>query len=132
MQVVEQARLQVLANGRYAATHAHVTAPGGLACPVQRLVNSARDEMEHGAAFHRDRRAGMVREHESGYVIRRLLAPPAFPAFIGPGTANGPEHVSPQDPGAHVFETGVGHAAIDAGLATFLTLHLAPRARREK
>ncbi len=80
MQFVDQARLQVLPHGGNATAQAHV-AP---ACRGLRLVqcglDAVGDEAELGAALHRQRRAGMLRQHEDRGVIRRLVAPPALPA----------------------------------------------------
>ena len=54
--------------------------------------------MENRAAFHRDRCALVAGQHEDGGVIRRVVAPPPFPAVVGPGAADRPEHVAAQDP----------------------------------
>jgi hypothetical protein len=50
-----------------------------------------------GSAFHDQRCTCMVGQHEDGGVIHRVLAPPTPPALIGPGSANGAEHV-PAEP----------------------------------
>lgn len=49
----------------------------------------------------------------------RTSLPLAPPRRVGPGTANRPEHVSPQDPGAHVLEPSRSEFVIDARRAPF-------------
>jgi hypothetical protein len=101
-------------------------------------VDAAGDEVEGGAALHHERRAGMVGQHEDRHVVRGLVAPPAFPALVGPGAAHRPEHVAPEDPGAHLGEALFGDLVVDAGLAVDLVLgfarvvHLLPDARGKK
>src|SRR4029453_15382251 len=67
------------------------------------------DEPEGGAALHRQRRAGVVGEHEHGGVVGRVLAPPAPPAEI-PVVADRSEHVA-----AH-HERPSSHDPVDLGL----------------
>ncbi|MCY1383559.1 hypothetical protein D9M69_716990 [compost metagenome] len=73
----------------------------------------------------------MVGQHENRHVVGRLVAPPAFPALVGPGAAHRPEHVAPEDPGPHIGEALLGHLVVDAGLAIGLARlkHLLPDAR---
>ncbi len=60
-QPVDQPGAQVLAHGGGAAADAYVLAVGRCgARSVERLVNTARDEVEHRAAFHLDGWAGVV------------------------------------------------------------------------
>src|SRR5262245_10407718 len=56
-----------------------------------------------------------MREHEHRAVVHRLLAPPAPPAFIGPGAAHRPEHVASENPRADVGHGFLGHGVVDAG-----------------
>src|SRR4051794_40815967 len=64
MQLVDEARLQILADGGDAAADADVTAGGGLARPIERFADAAGDEMEDRAALHLERRALVVGEDE--------------------------------------------------------------------
>jgi hypothetical protein len=85
------------------AADAHVAAARRRARLLQRGVDAFRDEVEFGAAFHLQGWPGVVGEHEHGHVVRRLVAPPALPALVGPGAAHRAEHVAPHDPGAHAL-----------------------------
>src|SRR6478672_563524 len=67
-------------------------------------MNAFGDEVEDSPAFHRDRRARVMRQHVNRAMVRRLVAPPAFPAIVGPRPTNRPEHVAPQDPGADILK----------------------------
>src|ERR1051325_551209 len=73
-----------------------------------------------------------MRQHEHRHVIRRLVAPPAFPAVIRPRAAHRAEHVSAEDPCADFRKTLLGGFVLDTGFAALATLHCPPRARREK
>src|SRR6202021_1502789 len=75
-----------------------------VARPVKRLVNTARDEVESRTAFHLDGRARVMSQDESWNVIGWIVPPPAFPVYVGPGTANRSEHVSSENPGANILE----------------------------
>jgi len=63
---------------------------------------------------------------------RAARRPPAFPAVVGPGAADGAEHISAEDPGADVLEALFGHFIVDAGFAAVLFKHAAEDARREE
>src|SRR6202140_4985282 len=49
MQFIDQADLQVLANGRGATSDLDVTCSRGVACALERGMNPVRDEVERGA-----------------------------------------------------------------------------------
>src|SRR5262245_61687540 len=68
----------------------------------------------------------MVREHEHGMVVRRVVAPPTPPVGVAPVAADGTEHVAAQDPGADSGEPGNEEVLVDAVLAAALADHLAP------
>ena len=101
--------------------------------PLQRRVDPAGDEVEGRAALHRERRPRVVRQHEDGHVIRRLVAPPALPAVVRPRPAHRAEHVAargsrrrcPRSPRRAM-------RVVDAGLAAGLAVHRAPGARLEE
>ena len=64
-----------------------------------------------------------MREHEHVAVVGGVVAPPAFPCVVGPGTANGTEHVAAHDPGAEVVEAAVSEIVVGAGGAAVLAGH---------
>src|ERR1044072_3067507 len=98
MKLVDEPRLQVLANGRDSTADAHVTIAGGILGARECRFDPLGHEMKVSPARHAQRRTRVMREHERRAVIDRLVAPPAFPALIGPGPAYRPEHVASQDP----------------------------------
>src|ERR1700683_808127 len=74
----------------------------------------------------------MMRQDEDRRVIGRLIAPPAFPAMVRPGAADGAEHVSAQNPGAEVLEALLGDLIVGSGFSTGLAVHGAKRSRGEE
>src|SRR5204863_2388338 len=72
------------------------------------------------------------RQHEDRRVVRRLVAPPSLPAFVGPRSADGAEHVAAEDPGADPFECLRREIVVDAGLAVRIAVHAVPGARAEE
>ena len=116
--VIDEARKKILLDCVRSAANAHIHAVGCLARPVKRLVNTARDEVECRAAFHLDGRARVMSQDESWNVIGWVVPPPAFPVHVGPGTANRSEHVSSENPGAHILEAPRSEVVIDPGCAT--------------
>src|SRR5512145_2864348 len=131
VQLVDEPRFEVLADRRHAAADLHVLTRGGRRRAFQRLVDSAGDKMIDCAAFHLDRWAVVVRQHEHRAVIRRVLSPPPTPSVIGPRTTNRAEHVAPHDPRADAFPKTRREIVIDAGGAAGLTTHALERARRD-
>src|SRR5919198_2490343 len=117
MYLVDQPGAQILPNRRHAATEAHIAACGRGACLLERRMNAFSDEAKLRAALHANRRARVMRQHEHRRVIRRLLAPPALPALIGPGAAHRAEHVASQYPCTNVAEALLRHLIVDTGLA---------------
>src|ERR1700709_1673159 len=55
VQFIDQAGLQILANGRDATSDLDVTCSRGVACALERGMDPVRDEVERGAALHDDR-----------------------------------------------------------------------------
>src|SRR5207247_6582911 len=97
----------------------------GLPGATERFVDSAGDEMKDGPAFHRDRFARVVRQHEHRHVIRRVLAPPAAPPVVGPRPAHGAEHVPAPDIRTDAFPEAPGKNVVGARRPAPLYLHLA-------
>ena len=131
MYLVDQSGAQIFADRR-AAAEPDVLTVGCSAGALQCAVYPVGDEMECGAAVHRDRLAGMVGQHEYRGVVRRGVAPPALPVFIGPGAADRAEHVAAQDPCADVAESARGKVVIDAGRTIPVAVHALEGAGGEK
>src|SRR6516162_3027090 len=126
VQLVDQPHPKILPNRRGAATEAYVAAACRSLRLLQSRVNTAGDEPELRAALHRDGCARMMRQHEHRRVVRGLVAPPAFPAFVRPRTANRTEHIASEDPGADAGKALLRHFVVDARLPLAGAVHLLP------
>ncbi len=71
-------------------------------------------------------------QDEDGSVIRRLRSPPPFPAVIGPGSADGTEHVAAEDPGTDSVQTLRRDFIVDPRFAAFVAMHPLPGPGMEK
>src|SRR3954447_9065296 len=126
MHLVNQPGTHILPNRGYATTNADVAAArcsGGL---IQSSVNAFGDEAKLRTSRHPDGRPRVMRQHEDGRVIRRLVAPPALPAVVRPRASDRPEHVAPKNPGTDPDKSLLGNPVIDSGLSSVLPVHLAP------
>src|SRR6266849_3484517 len=95
MQLVNQSGTQILPNSGCAATEADVAAAGCSGRLLQSGVNAFGDKAKLRASRHPERRPRVMRQHEDGRVIRRFVAPPAFPAVVRPGAPDRTEHLPP-------------------------------------
>ena len=132
MQFIDQAGLQVLANGRDATSDLDVTCSCGVACALERGMNPVRDEVERGAALHYDRLAGMVRQDKRRSVIGWIVSPPALPAIVQPLPAHGTEHVPAKDEGTEAVHRAVGKGLVHALRAAAPAEHGLKRLRSEE
>src|SRR5215472_3726309 len=66
----------------------------------------------------------MVRENEYGRVVRRVRAPPPFPAVVRPRTSNWPKHVATEDPRSDVREPPGGEVVVDSHGASVTPMYL--------
>src|SRR6266516_3743950 len=98
---------------------------------TERFLNSAGDEMKDGPAFHRDRFARVVRQHEHRHVIRRVLAPPAAPPVVGPRPAHGAEHVSAHDIRTDAFPEALGKIVVGTRRPARFSVSLTKQARAD-
>src|SRR5262249_7189316 len=93
MQLVDQARAQILPYRGYTAAYADITPARGGACLLESGMKAFRHKPKLRTSCHLERRSRVMSEDEDRRVIRRLLAPPALPAVIRPRTSDRPEHV---------------------------------------
>src|ERR1700730_8847236 len=128
MHLVDESCAEVLPDRRDSAAKPDVFTIGGFEGAFQRRVNTIGDEMEGGAAVHRDRCARVVGKHEDGCVVRWIAAPPPFPSVVWPRSSNWPEHVAAQDPRSDVDETACCEIIIDTCRAALISKHLPKRA----
>src|SRR5215475_8104508 len=73
-----------------------------------------------------------MRQHEDGRVIRRLVAPPAFPAVVRPRAADGTKHVATENPGADSAKALLCDSVVDSGFSIVVAVHRSPDAGVEK
>ena len=79
MHVVDEAGAKILLDGGGASAEANIFPVGGGDGLLERAMNAVGDEVEGGASFHSEWRAGVVGENEDGHVVGRVVAPPTFP-----------------------------------------------------
>src|SRR6266481_2629601 len=128
MQLVNQRGAQILPDRGYAATEADVAAARCSGCLLQSGVNASGDKAKLRASRHLKRRPRMMRQHEDGRVIRRLVAPPALPAVVRPRAADRTEHVAPEYPGADSGKALLRDSIVDSRLSIGMAVHLPPYA----
>src|SRR5947208_4008213 len=127
MHLVDEPRLEILAYRGRPAADLDIALARGLPGATECFLDSTGDEMEDGPAFHRDRFARVVRQHEHRYVIRRVLAPPAAPLLVGPRPAHGTEHVSAHDIRTDAFPEALGTIVVGTRRPARFPVHLAKR-----
>src|SRR5882762_8206273 len=132
MQLVNQAGAQILPDGGYAAAEAHVARARCGARLLPSGVNAFGDKAKLRPSRHPERRPRVMRQHEDGRVIRRLVAPPALPALVRPRTPDRTEHVAPKNPGTDSGEALLRNSVVDSRLPIVMAVHLAPQARVEE
>src|SRR6266576_657672 len=128
MQLINLGSAQILPNSCYAATDADVAAARCSARLLQSRVNAFGDKAKLRTSRHPERRPRVMRQHEDGRVIRRLVAPPALPALVRPGAADRTEHVAPENPGADSGKALLRDSVIDSRLSIGMAVHLSPYA----
>ena len=131
LELVQQPRCQVLPTDVTAAPERHVLAVGRLPCPFERGLDPVGDEVERGPSLHLHRITRVVGDDEHGVVVRRVLAPPARPPLVAPGTtADRPEHVSAHHAGADVLDRFLEYPRALVHLAALLAVGPAPAGQR--
>ena len=130
MERVDQFGGKEVADHRRAAADAHVEVASCVPGEVERRLRAGVDEVEHRAALHLDRRAGVVREHEHRRVERRVRPPPAAPLVVGPDI--GPraglraELAAAHDLGTEAMAMALGERVVDPRRSTGTAEHRAP------
>src|SRR5258707_8114173 len=132
MQLVDQGGAQILPNRGYAATEAHVAAARCSGRLLQSGVNAFGDKAKLRTSRHPERCPRVVRQHEDGRVIRRLVAPPALPAVVRPRAPDRTEHVAPENPGTDSGKALLSDSVVDAPLSIVMALHPPPQAGGEE
>src|SRR6267143_850274 len=132
MQLVNQAGAQILPDSGYAAAEADVAAARCSARLLPSDVNALGDKAKLGTSRHPERRPRIMRQHEDGRVIRRLVAPPALPALVRPRAPDRAEHVAPENPGADSGKALLRDSVVDSRLPIGMAVHLPPCERVEE
>src|SRR5580700_10135961 len=132
MQLIDQPGAKILTRRLDATADLHVATIGGLFRLLQRRLDTVGYEDEGGAAFHLDRIARMVRQHEGRRVIGRIVAPPALPALVRPRTADRPEHIAAEDERTEPVHRTIRVGLIDTVRAPVLADHCLEHARTEQ
>src|SRR5438093_7016607 len=105
LKLVQQSRCQVLLSDVAAAPKHDVFAAGGLPCLFERGLDSVGDEVERGPSLHLHGVTPVMGEDEHGVVVGRVVAPPARPLLVAPGTTTDrAEHVPAHQPSADVLD----------------------------
>src|SRR5712664_3584764 len=128
MQLVDQGRAQILPNSGDAAADSDVAAARCSARLLQSGVNAFPDKAKLRPSGHPERRPRVMRQHEDGRVMRRLVAPPALPALVRPRAADRTEHVAPEYPGADSGKALLRDSIVDSRLSIGMAVHLPPYA----
>src|SRR5580765_997850 len=116
VQLIDEPGPQILSNRRRTAADANVEITGRSFCLFESRVNSLGDKVERRSARHHDWLSGMMSQDKCGHVIRRFVAPPSFPIFVRPRTANWPEHITSEYPRSLARHALDCKAVVDAGL----------------
>ena len=132
MELVNQFGAEKLLDGGDTSTDSDVLSVCGGSGELRGGVNAVGDEMECGVALHGDGSACVVRQDEDLSVVWRIFAPPSFPVFIRPRSADGPKHVAAQNRRADILETARGEIVVNAGGAAVFPDHALKSLSREE
>src|SRR3984885_5831512 len=119
---IDESGAKILLNGGDAASDTNVFPIRGRCGSLEGAVDSIRHEMERRSSLHRDRFARVVGQHVHGFAKRRRVSPRALPGVVTPRPSNGSEHVSAEDPGAHVQEPPCEEVVVDPGRSSVLAV----------
>lgn len=121
---VQKSRLHILADCCRPTANPDVSPIGRRHGPLQRRFDSFRDEVKGGAALHGDGRSRVMGQDKDRRVVWRVIAPPAPPTVVRPGTSTCGEHIAAQDPGANILKPSSRELVIDTRAATFAAEHV--------
>src|SRR5205807_6325589 len=108
-----------------------VFATGGLPCLFERGLDSVGDEVERGPTLHLHRITRVMGDDEHGVVVGRVVAPPARPLLVAPGTTAGrAEHVPAHHRSADVLARFLDYPSALVDFAALLAVGLAPGGQR--
>ena len=111
--LVDEIRIEELADGVHTATESDVLAVGGILSQIQRDGGRGVDEVERSVG-EGETRSRIVGQDEYGCVERWRFAPPARPIEIRPRASIWPELVAPHDLGADVAVEVAGGTIVEA------------------
>ena len=129
---VHVAGLNVLPHGLYTAANLNVLCACRFARLLQRILNTVSNKVKCRSAEHLDWWSWIMCQHESWRVIRRIVAPPAFPLTVRPFPTNRSEHVAAEDEGTETIHCASGELVIKASFTAIFSLHLTKSLRWEK
>src|SRR2546425_1321341 len=132
MQLVDQPCAQILPDSGYATAQANVAAARCSGRLLQSRVNAFGDKAKLRTSRHPERCARVMRQHEDGRVVWRLVAPPALPALVRPWAPDRTEHVAPKNPGTDSGKSLLRNSVIDSRLSIVMAVHPPPHTRVEE
>jgi hypothetical protein len=131
VQLVDESCTKVLPNRGDAAAEPDILAAGSIGGALKYSADIVGNEVEYGAAIHRDRWPSVVGQHKDLRVVRRIVAPPSLPRIVGPRASDRSEHIAPYDPRTNVVEPARYKAVIYASRAALISKHLLKRSGGE-
>src|SRR3989442_52724 len=129
--LVDEPRREILSHRGGASAELDIEVARGLPGAPERFLNSAGDEMKDGPAFHRDRFARVVRQHEHRHVIRRGFSPPPPPPGAGPRPPPRARNSFAHDIRTDAFPETLGKIVVGTRRPARLPVHLAKPARAD-
>jgi hypothetical protein len=124
MHLIYKSCAKILPNSGNPAAKPDILAIRSVNSPFKCGVNAIGDKVEGSASAHHDRCAWVVGEDEDGSVVRRVVAPPALPAVVGPRPADRSKHVAADDPRADVVEAARREIIVNPRRAAIIAKHL--------
>ena len=124
MHVVDEVGGEELANCRRSSADSDIQSTRRLLGCLQGLGWAGVDEVERRPALQPNRGSRVVGENEHGGMEGRVVAPPAFPLFVGPWASLGAELIAAHDLCADARAPVAGERVVDACASAWFPLHL--------